>query len=74
MREVTFHIQGMHCGACVRRLSAALARLPHVSVRDVVVGRAELSYDAASTSETAIAAIIEAQGFGVKSRRPGEAP
>jgi len=33
----------MHCGACVRRVSQALAAVPGVTVREVRIGAARLS-------------------------------
>jgi copper chaperone CopZ len=47
MSEFTLHIDGMHCGACVRRVSQALAATEGVEVKEVRVGAARL----ASTQE-----------------------
>jgi copper chaperone len=66
MAEFTLRIDGMHCGACVRRVSQALASTPGLAVDEVRVGAARLH----STSEepapadtavdTAIAAVAKA--------------
>ena len=42
MSEFTLHIDGMHCGACVRRVSQALASMKGVEVKEVRVGAARL--------------------------------
>jgi copper chaperone CopZ len=61
MSEFTLHVDGMHCGACVRRVSQALAATEGVEVKEVRVGAARL----ASTQdpppvESAIAALAAA--------------
>ena len=43
MPEYKLKIDGMHCGACVRRVSQALAATPGVVVNEVGVGTATLS-------------------------------
>ena len=43
MAEFTLHIDGMHCGACVRRVSQALAAVEGVVVNEVRVGAARLT-------------------------------
>lgn len=56
----TLRIENMHCGACVRRVTAALNAVPGTHVNQVEVGmaRVESSVDA----DTLIAAIGKA-GF-----------
>jgi copper chaperone CopZ len=63
MAEFTLQIDNMHCGACVRRVTQALAATDGLEVREVSVGAARLS----STLETppvdlALAALAKA-GF-----------
>ncbi len=43
MSEFTLHIDGMHCGSCVRRVSEALASTQGIEVKEVRVGAARLS-------------------------------
>ncbi len=43
MSEFTLRIDGMHCGACVRRVSQALAQTPGLEVKEVQVGAARLA-------------------------------
>jgi copper chaperone len=62
---VSVQVSGMHCGACVRRLTTALTALPGVSVQSVEVGNAQVSYDPALTSVANIAAAVKRTGFSV---------
>jgi copper chaperone CopZ len=43
MAEFTLRIDGMHCGACVRRVSQALASVEGVVAKDVQIGTARLA-------------------------------
>ena len=43
MPEFTLRIDNMHCGACVRRVSQALALVEGVAVNEVRVGAARLA-------------------------------
>jgi len=63
MAEFTLHIDGMHCGACVRRVTQALASVKGVVVNEVRVGEAKFtsSLDPAPV-DSAIAAVTTA-GF-----------
>jgi copper chaperone CopZ len=63
MPEFTLRIDGMHCGACVRRVSQALASVEGATVAEVRVGAARLtsSLDPLPT-DLALAAIAKA-GF-----------
>lgn len=45
--ELTFQIEGMHCGACVRRVTRALNQVPGTQVDEVRVGAARLHANAA---------------------------
>jgi copper chaperone len=56
-------IDGMHCGGCVNRVTNALKKLEGVEVRQVEVGSAEVSYDAAVTPPAAIAEAVNRIGF-----------
>lgn len=42
MREITLNIEGMHCDACVRRVTQALQRTPGTEVVEVRVGAARV--------------------------------
>jgi copper chaperone CopZ len=43
MAEFTLHIDGMHCGSCVKRVTQALAAVEGVAVNEVRVGAARLT-------------------------------
>jgi copper chaperone CopZ len=43
MLEFTLRIENMHCGACIRRVSQALASMDGLEVKEVRVGAARLS-------------------------------
>jgi copper chaperone CopZ len=42
MSEFTLHIDGMHCGACVRRVGQALSATEGLEVKEIRVGAARL--------------------------------
>lgn len=54
-------MEGMHCGACVKRLTAALSRVEGTQVREVQVGMAEV--EAEPEREGPILAAVEEAGF-----------
>ncbi|MBV8817043.1 MAG: heavy-metal-associated domain-containing protein [Acidobacteriaceae bacterium] len=62
--ELSLRVTGMHCEACVRRLSVALGKMPGVEVEKVEVGSARLRYDPQATSPDQIAQAVEKAGFG----------
>jgi copper chaperone CopZ len=45
MTEFTLRIDGMHCGACVRRVAQALASVEGTVTKDVQIGTAQLASD-----------------------------
>jgi copper chaperone len=47
MTELLFQIDGMHCGACVQRVTRALNQVPGTQVDELRVGGARLHSDAA---------------------------
>lgn len=57
MAEFTLIIDGMHCGACVRRVSQTLASTPGIEVKEVRVGAARAS---SSNGQAAVDAAIAA--------------
>jgi copper chaperone CopZ len=63
MTEFTLHIDGMHCGACVRRVTQALAAVEGIAVDEVRVGAARLSSNLdRAPVDLALAAVAKA-GF-----------
>jgi copper chaperone len=63
--EITYKvlIEGMHCDACVRRVTSALEGVAGVAVGSVEVGSATIAFDPAKTSAKEIAASIGRIGF-----------
>ena len=45
MKEMSFQIDGMHCGACVQRVTRMLNQVPGTKVDEVRVGAARLHAD-----------------------------
>ena len=56
-------IEGMHCGACVRRVTSALQSVEGVTVKSVEVGSAEIVFEAAETAAQDITAALDRNGF-----------
>ena len=63
MAEFTLHIDGMHCGSCVKRVTQALAAVEGVAVNEVRVGAARLTFNRdPAPVDLAVAALAKA-GF-----------
>lgn len=61
MAEFTLHIEGMHCGACVRRVTQALNSTGGIEVEEVRIGAARLkSPDQVPPVDAVIAALAKA--------------
>jgi copper chaperone CopZ len=60
MNQVTLRIDGMHCGACVRRVNQALQAVPGVKAEEIRVGAARLEVDEPAHAQAAIDAIAKA--------------
>ena len=56
-------IEGMHCGACVRRVTSALQGVDGVQVSSVEIGLAKITFDAEKTSAKEISAAVDRIGF-----------
>ncbi len=56
--ERTLRIEGMHCGACVRRVTMALNKVEGTAVEEVQVGMARVKTEAAP--EVLVAALAKA--------------
>jgi copper chaperone CopZ len=55
--ELRFAIQGMHCAACVRRVTAALQSVNGVGVESVNVGSAAVRVNDKVAADDVVAAI-----------------
>ncbi len=62
MTEITLHIDGMHCGSCVRRVSQALASTEGLQVEEVRLGaaRVQAPQDGTESINKAIAVLAKA--------------
>lgn len=60
MSQFTLHIDGMHCGSCVRRVTQALNATEGVQVEEVRIGAARVKSDDRPAVDAAIAALSKA--------------
>ena len=59
-------ITGMHCDACVRRVTTALQAVSGVGVDSVKVGSAQLTFDPSHATAQEIIASVERIGFSAQ--------
>lgn len=59
MNEITLRIEGMHCGACVGRVTQALQRVPGTEVEEVRIGAARVK----SPDANAVVAALSKAGY-----------
>jgi copper chaperone len=62
MAEFTLHIEGMHCGACVGRVSQALAT-EGLDVKEVRLGAARITSDQDPPPVDRALAVIQKAGY-----------
>lgn len=73
MSEFTLQIDGMHCGACVRRVSQALSQTEGLTVKEVRVGAARIEADQQPEAvDKAVAALAKA-GYAAHPESAGAA-
>lgn len=63
MEKLTIQIDGMSCGHCVSAVKQALAEVPGVTVEDVSIGHAVVSYEPAQTSTADITDALADVGY-----------
>ena len=61
--KLRLSIDGMHCAACVRRVTNALSGLGNVSVDAVEIGSAQVTFDEAKLSPEQVVAAVNRIGF-----------
>lgn len=66
MTQQKIQIEGMHCNACVRRVTLALTKLEGVDVHSVEVGSAQVQIDESKISPEEVAEAINSIGFQAK--------
>jgi copper chaperone len=62
-------IEGMHCGGCIRRVTAALEAIKGVELNSVEVGSAELNFHPEQTNAEEIASAVNRIGFSARVER-----
>jgi copper chaperone len=70
MRDVTLKIEGMSCGHCVAAVAEALKSVEGVEVKEVALGKAEVSLDRESGTLAAATSAIETAGYTVVAATP----
>ncbi len=60
---LTLSIEGMHCGACVRRATTALSKVAGVELDSVDVGSAKMTFNPEQATAEEIAATLDRIGF-----------
>jgi copper chaperone len=72
--DVTLSIEGMHCEACVRRVTAALLGVDGIKSSSVQVGSAQMTIDPDMVSANDLSAAIGRIGFSAQVIRSSEGP
>ncbi len=65
MSEVILRVDGMHCGACIRRVTQSLLSVPGVNVEEVRLGAARVRL-ADNVSADALIAGLGKAGFAAR--------
>lgn len=65
MQKATFEISGMSCGHCVKAVDKALQQLDGVTIENVAIGSATVSFDAKQMDAGSIAQVIDDAGYQV---------
>ncbi|MDX9757749.1 MAG: heavy-metal-associated domain-containing protein [Bacteroidota bacterium] len=68
MKTETLRIEGMTCNHCVMAVRRQLAGVDHLTVDEVAVGHAVVTYDETQVPAPAIDAAVTAAGFRVIGR------
>ena len=68
MNKLELEIEGMSCGHCVAAVSEALTELPGVSVDDVRIGTAQVSYYPDQVSPEQIVLAVEDAGYAAQAK------
>ena len=69
MEQVTLNIDGMGCGACVRKVEGALRAVPGTRVEKVQVGSATCLIDPATASAEQLVRAVTAAGYSAAQTR-----
>ena len=63
METLSLSIQGMSCGGCVGKVTAALKSIPGTTVEEVAVGSARVHFDPKKTTNSALITAVNNLGF-----------
>lgn len=66
MTEFVLHIDGMHCGSCVRRVTQALNTTGNLEVQEVRIGAARLKSSSDHLPVDAAIAALAKAGFNAR--------
>lgn len=66
MAEFVLHIDGMHCGSCVRRVTQALSTTAGVEVQEVRIGAARLKSSSDNPPVDAAIAALAKAGYSAR--------
>jgi copper chaperone len=64
--EFVLHIDGMHCGSCVRRVTQALSTTAGVEVQEVRIGAARLNSSLDNPPVDAAIAALAKAGYSAR--------
>ena len=65
MTKLAMKITGMSCGHCVQAVRRALESVPGVSVNEVTIGAADVTFDESTTSAEQVTQAVEDEGYAV---------
>jgi copper chaperone len=68
MSEINLRIDGMHCGACIRRVTQSLQTVPGAEVEEVRLGAARIKLDPSASIQALIAGLGKA-GFAAQEEK-----
>ena len=67
--ELALSIGGMHCGACVRRVTDALGKIEGVQVNSVEVGSASITFNPEHVTVERITGRVNQIGFAARTEK-----
>lgn len=65
MQTIEFKIEGMSCGHCVMAVKKELSKIQDITVDDVQIGKAIVTYDESIAQRKIIIKAIDEAGFKV---------
>ena len=71
MTRQTIEIGGMSCGHCVKTVRDALSQVKGVSVDDVRIGTAIVSFDEAAVAAELVTDAVRDAGYDVRATKAG---